>query len=468
MKNKIYDSIIVGSGPGGAITSYHLAEASDNTLILEAGEDISLSETRPFSLQEMLRKYWNGGTTVSLGKPKISYVAGKCVGGGSEVNSGLYHRIPENVIKQWKNDYVLKDVSEESLERHYEFCEEMVNVSFAPKEQISKASKIMADGAKKLGWKCLEVPRWYRYDGKKGGVKQSMTETFLKYSRKKIDIVTNKTVKKLKRKGGFWHVKCHDNSIYFAKKVFLCAGAVQTPSILMRSGLGHNVGKQLEFHPTVKATAEFSEDVNSSSMGVPVHQVKEFSPLISMGGSISSLPYLSLALSEFPQFKNYVADNWKKMAIYYSMIRPETSAKLKNIPFSKDPLVLYQLSDKDLENLRFGLKELCRLLFAAGAKRVFPSISSEECILSSIEEFDEKIPFLPRDKTQLMTIHLFGSCPMGENKSKCVTDSFGKVHGEENLFINDASLLCTSLGVNPQGGLMAIARRNILHHLEKL
>ena len=67
-----------------------------------------------------------------------------------------------------------------------------------------------------------------------------------------------------------------------------------------------------------------------------------------------------------------------------------------------------------------------------------------------------------------MTIHLFSSCPMGEDQARCVTDSFGRVHGHDDLYIADASLLCTAPGVNPQGSVMAFARRNALHFLGRL
>jgi choline dehydrogenase-like flavoprotein len=73
---------------------------------------------------------------------------------------------------------------------------------------------------------------------------------------------------------------------------------------------------------------------------------------------------------------------------------------------------------------------------------------------------------LPQGRTSLMTIHLFSSCPKGEDRRRCVTDSFGRVHGQEDLYIADASLLCTAPGVNPQGSIMAFARRNALHFLE--
>jgi choline dehydrogenase-like flavoprotein len=66
-----------------------------------------------------------------------------------------------------------------------------------------------------------------------------------------------------------------------------------------------------------------------------------------------------------------------------------------------------------------------------------------------------------------MTIHLFSSCPMGERRESCATDSFGRVHGMQDLYIADASILCDAPGVNPQGTIMALARRNALHFLGK-
>jgi len=57
-----------------------------------------------------------------------------------------------------------------------------------------------------------------------------------------------------------------------------------------------------------------------------------------------------------------------------------------------------------------------------------------------------------------MTVHLFGSCPLGQ-----AVDPWGQVIG--GLYINDGSLLPGALGVNPQGTIMAVARRNIQHFL---
>tara|TARA_Y100000748_G_C15160330_1_gene357543 strand:- start:158 stop:517 length:360 start_codon:yes stop_codon:yes gene_type:complete len=111
-----------------------------------------------------------------------------------------------------------------------------------------------------------------------------------------------------------------------------------------------------------------------------------------------------------------------------------------------------------------ALKKMCLLLFNAGAIKIYPSIHGYGEI-SHISDV-EKIPtILSKKTTSLMTIHLFSSCPMGENQKICPADSYGKLKSEKNIYINDGSLLPSAPGVNPQGTIMAIARRNVHHFL---
>jgi choline dehydrogenase-like flavoprotein len=70
---------------------------------------------------------------------------------------------------------------------------------------------------------------------------------------------------------------------------------------------------------------------------------------------------------------------------------------------------------------------------------------------------------LPLSATSLTTVHAFSSCPIGERQERTAADSFGRVHGFDNLILSDASILPDSPGVNPQGTIMALARRNALH-----
>ena len=90
---------VVGSGPGGAVTACHLAEAGKDVLLIEEGGS---DAARPFSVKEMATRYREGGLTVALGRPNVNYAEGRCVGGGSEINSGMYHRTPSDILEDWE------------------------------------------------------------------------------------------------------------------------------------------------------------------------------------------------------------------------------------------------------------------------------------------------------------------------------------------------------------------------------
>jgi choline dehydrogenase-like flavoprotein len=62
-----------------------------------------------------------------------------------------------------------------------------------------------------------------------------------------------------------------------------------------------------------------------------------------------------------------------------------------------------------------------------------------------------------------MTVHLCSTVPMGEDRAVAAADSFGRLHGTDNVYVNDASLLPDAPGVNPQAAVMAIATRNARH-----
>ncbi len=54
-----------------------------------------------------------------------------------------------------------------------------------------------------------------------------------------------------------------------------------------------------------------------------------------------------------------------------------------------------------------------------------------------------------KGRTHIISVHPQSTCPMGEDRRKSVVDSFCRFHGIENLYISDASLFPTSIGVPP-------------------
>jgi choline dehydrogenase-like flavoprotein len=460
--------VVVGSGPGGAITACLLAETGRDVLLLEEGPFLPLNSCAPFSKDEMQQKYRNGGQTVAMGRNKIAYAEGRCVGGGSEINSGLYHRTPANVLERWRKEFKVEALDEKQMLPHFEACERDLSVSLLP-HPAPPASLKLHEGATQLCWKSLEVPRWFRYNAGGSGKRQSMTETYVpRFLRAGGRLLPNTRVNRIRKSGANWVVEANHQAAgtiqITAEALFLCAGAVQTPALLHRSGIKHNAGESLQVHPTVKIVARFRDPVNAGDMGVPVHQVKEFSPRLSFGCSISSPPFLALGLIDHPEAARETSSKWQNSSVYYAMITSEGSGTVRALPGFRDPLVRYKLTVNDRRNLAEGFRKLAAILFESGAAALFPTLTNGPRL--NCRGCLSKLPEVLADgQASLMTIHLFSSCPMGEDRSKCATDSFGRVHGFNNLFVNDASLLCTAPGVNPQGSIMAVARRNALRFL---
>ena len=101
---------------------------------------------------------------------------------------------------------------------------------------------------------------------------------------------------------------------------------------------------------------------------------------------------------------------------------------------------------------------LARALFAAGAEYVTPSVQGHDGWADSGAVAHDTAP-LPRNRTLLMTIHLFGSCPMGEDPDFYPVDSSGRLVAVDNVVVADGSVLPGAPGVNPQATIMALAFR---------
>jgi choline dehydrogenase-like flavoprotein len=468
--------VVVGTGPGGATSAHILAEHGKEVLLLEDGPDLPLESCSPFSLEEMVQKYRAGGLNPAFGNAKLAFVEARTVGGGSEINSGLYHRTPPEILERWRDDFEVRESLENDLLPHFEYCEHALGVGTYP-GLAPLASRKLEEGAKALGWRAYEVPRWFKYnratglDGCANGTRQSMTKTFLPRALQAGARLLSETyAHRLVRSKNGWKISVIQKGKPIevrAQTVFICGGAVQTPLLLRRSGITRNVGNSLAMHPTAKVVALFNEEVNHAALGVAVHQVKEFSPRISFGGSVSSRPHLALALSDYPELGRKIDAQWRHMAVYYAMITGPHTGTIRSVFGLRDPLIRYSLSARDLQDLGTALRNLTRLLLAAGATTVFPSMPGIRPI-GGEDELSNIPNVLPASRSNLMTVHLFSSCPMGEDRARCATNSFGQLHGTTGLMVNDASLIPTAPGVNPQGSVMALARRNALHFLGKL
>lgn len=467
--------LVIGSGAGGATTAMVLAEAGRDVLLVEEGDWVEQGSVVPYSLDQMTQQYRAGGVTVALGRPAIAYTEGRCAGGGTEVNSGLYRRPPPEVLDRWRQRHRIDGLCPDQLAGLADLVERDLMVGPVP-GLPTPASERLRRGAEALGWAHDEIPRWMAYApgaGAAEGVRQSMTRTYLPRAiRAGARMATGCRVDRIDFDGvrarRAW-VRLADGRrgcVRF-REVVVCAGAIQSPALLQRSGVHHpSIGRRLAVHPTVKLAARFDDAVNVATE-VPVHQVKQFAPDLSFGGSASNPGLVALALADqWETFAPAVRD-WERISVYYAAITSEGRGRVRAVPGRRDPLVTYRLTHHDRELLRSGLARLALLLLEAGADTVFPSFRGAPAVRTRLD-LARMSEVFSASRATVMTVHLCSTVPMGEDRRSSAADSYGRVHGHRHLWVNDASLLPTAPGVNPQGTVMAIAHRNARVLLEEL
>ncbi|MBB4200767.1 oxidoreductase [Rhodoblastus sphagnicola] len=470
------DAVIIGSGAGGSSVADVLTAAGLSVVMLEEGGYLPGSRASALATEAFPAAWRCGGLTAALGRPPIAYAEGRGVGGGTEINSAIVQRTADELIDEWRARYRIEEFSPEALAPYFERAESTVNASYTP-GALGRPTDILREGGKRLGWKVSDLKRGQK-DCKganrcsfvcPNGAKQSMAVTLLPRAiGRGMRLLAHTRVTKLViRKGRVEEVRAQatDSSgsalpvVIRANLVFSCAGAIHTPALLQRSGLRRRIGATLRLHPTIKATAVFDEPVDAHASRLPLSAITEFMPDQRIGGSVFTPSVFALSLAEDWKQRADLMMDWRRCGSYYGMIRPKGTGSVLALPGAREPLVRYALAPQDWVALGQVLTRLGQAMFAAGARKVFPSISGHKGWTNAgeVEEFWDRP--LPATSTNLMTIHLFSSCPPGENADLCATDSFGRVRGIENLFVADGSLIPEAPGVNPQMTIMALAFR---------
>jgi len=458
--------LVVGSGAGGAVTAARLAAAGRRVVVVEEGPWLDPDAHEPFSLAEMVDKYRHQGACAALGNPGIAFAEGRCVGGSTEINSGLYHRLPEELAAHWRRRFGIVDFEERLLARYADEVERLLTVSHLPGPP-PRSSAVLEDGAGKLGWRATEFARVFAYpDGR--GVKQTMARTLIPAALGHgAEVLPDTRITRLVRAGRrvtgvTGRRRLPDGSVEpFAARadhVVVCAGAIQTPALLQRSGLRRGVGTGLKFHPTVKVAARFDGPLDHDE--VPVHRVTEFAPQLTIGGSASRRGHVALAIADAASddMREALA-HWEETFVYYAAIRSTGSGRVLALPGVPDPVVTYRLTEGDMSRLARGLVHLGEVLLAAGATHLYPSISGGP-VARRRADLGRWWDAFTRARANLMTVHLTSTMRMSEDPRLAAADSHGRVHGTENLVVNDASLLPDAPGVNPQAAIMMLALRN--------
>jgi hypothetical protein len=250
-----------------------------------------------------------------------------------------------------------------------------------------------------------------------------------------------------------------------AKLVIVSAGAIASSHLLQRSNIGgSNVGKHVSLHPAPFVLGYFQKDVYGSR-GIPMsytcHKFGVTNHIKHGGFLIESifLPIFQMAIA-IPTFG---IDHKRMMKEYnrYTMAgiltRDDPSGSI-SISYNGNPKLDYNLSSQTIDDMARDMAIVAKMWFDIGATSVIsshidiPEIKNKADIL--------KIKDAVRSNPGGLLVgsaHPQGGNKMGNDPTQCVVDSDCKIFGFKNLYVCDASVFPTAVGVNPQLTVMALA-----------
>lgn len=489
--NETCDVCVVGSGAGGAVVAKELSEAGLSVIMLEEGGYFNVPDFRANdTINSIVNLYRDGGSTVLMGKPNVLYTEGRCVGGSTTINGGMCWRTPDKILKRWQWEKGLGDLTPKRMDFFFKRVEEMLAVAPVLPEARNEDSEILKRGAEKLGYRVKANLRAHRacvgtnqcITGCPTGGKQSTLVTYIPaFLKAGGRLYANCRVKKIKTKRGRAtgilgniidpETKKVKASIRIRSRItVVCGGAVQTPALLMRSGIPDDsgqLGKNLLAHPNTKVIGVFDDAVYGWKGVNQAYQVTEFMDEgILMGVNFVPPGIATLALPFYGAgFLQTMREIFNHCVLGAALIEDTSRGRVVNLPFDQ-AVPFYQLNSRDFEHALRATALLAEIYFAAGAKKVYLPFAH----LHEIDTIDElrkiyEYPIRPSD-LELMTVHVMGTCQMGVDPKRSVINTFGESHQISGLYVADASIFPTSIGVNPQESIMAFATRTAFHIAE--
>lgn len=483
------DAVVIGSGAGGATAAARLAESGLDVIIVESGELVQPAEFDEREGPLFERLYADGGlrTTDDLG---VAMVQGVTVGGSTTVNWMIMLRTPDWVLDEWTRFHGTEGMSAAELAPVFARIERELHARRVPDDAHSPNNRIVLDGAAALGWSSQQavinarncIRTGFCGYGCRSGAKQGTLETFLPRALAAgARLVVNAEAQRIEfvERGGPFPKKrvvvqqtladgrVRDVGIE-ARAVIVAGGAVGTPVLLQRSGLGGGgAGKYLRLHPTTGLLGIYEREIYAAG-GIPLTSVcDEFHRLDANGYGvwIETPPmHPALAASACPGIGEPHRQKMLKFRNTGSLIiltRDGADRGVSNgdVRLRRDGSVSirYALGRQDRAHALTGLEAAAQLHFAAGATEVISGHARPVTLRhpGEIPRLRDR-PMGPND-IPFFSAHVNGTCRIGTDPRTAGTDPQGERFGAPGVFVADGSLLPTAPGVNPQETIFALS-----------
>lgn len=482
--------VVVGSGAGGGVIAGELATAGLDVIVVDAGEHYEEEDFTGHELDAFRRMYWRGGYTPTE-DGNVLLIAGRTLGGGTTVNWTNCVLPPGWVRGEWADEHGLEGLDTQEFDGHLEAVAHRISATDTCSD-LNGPNQRLATGAEVLG---LHWSRTRRnadptcYDpasaghmgfGDRSGSKQTTVKTYLRDAvdadarvlpRCEIRRISTERGRASGVEGTYTHPDGRRVPVTVrAPRVIVAGGALETPALLLRSGLGGPaVGRHLHLHPVTVLVGMYPE-VQRSWWGPPQAAViDEYADLTDGFGFLVESPHFGtgLAASALPWLSGrdhkVLISRSANLATFFAQPRDRGSGQV-SIDAQGDAVVTYPFDDPlDRRHLVEGLEALARLHEAAGAQLLL-DLSPKRPIWKRGEDLHDytralqDIPFGKGERT-LFSAHQMGTARMGQDPADSVADPLGQLHDTLGVWIGDTSAFPTAIGSNPMFTCMALARR---------
>ncbi len=519
-----FDYVVVGAGSAGCVVANRLsADPSVSVCLIEAGpKDSSPLIHMPFGVIGLIKEgkhNWGYNTEpqAALNKRSLYWPRGKTLGGSSSINGMVYIRGHRTDYDEWaaagNKGWSWADLL--PIFRAHEHNERVENafhgrngpLNVADARNAMPLSLTFIEAGKQYGLRANDDFNGATQEGvglyqvtQKDGRRWSAAQAFLRpvQDRPNLTILTDTQATRIlfsgKRATGVEaKISGRLERIEANREVVLCGGAINSPHLLMVSGVGpaaelkrhgiplvHDlpgVGQNLQDHldVTVMIHDRSRQAIGFAFSFIPRAITELFRYLFTRRGLFASNAAEAGAFIATPGdqagrpglqihfIPSFLRDHGRTLSpgygctIHVCQLRPKSRGHIGLR--SADPLAApridpnYLAHPDDARELVAAVK-MARGIFAAPAFRDInggedspgPSAVTDEQIIADIRARAETI------------YHPVGSCKMGSDPLAVVDDSL-RVHGVEGLRVADASIMPTLIGGNTNAPSMVIGEK---------
>lgn len=486
------DVIVVGSGAGGGCVAAELAGAGFDVIVIERGGYFHERDFHHLEGDALRDLYLYGATLATVGGA-VRILAGSALGGGTLVNYSTSFKTPDHVLREWSAQSGIEAFASGEFEQSLDAAAERLGVN-TDSSAAGRRDEVMEEGLKKLGWHVDLLPRAVRgcaQDEQCGycgfgcrlGAKQSSMRTYLEDAAGAgARIVVGAHARKVLIADGRAcgvELDVEGRAVKVAAgAVVVAAGAIETPALLLRSGVGGEVGKHLRLHPGTGVLGLFEDEVRPWEGTLQARYSSEFrhwddnyGPILETvpvhpGAAAAAFPWVSAE-----HHRRFMGE-YGRVGLVAVLPRDRSSGRVR-IGRDGNPRVHYKLAADDERRVGRGVINAARVMEAAGAYEV--------CSLH-----DGYLGYRPDEpgghdrwaaatesagyarKATLVSYHQMGSCRMGTDRASSAVDASNESHEVKSLFVADSSCFPTASGVNPMLTVYGIAHRAAKKITERL